>query len=88
MRRSWAKTLLARRLGYSRFRQRLFSEDIGELQDEMPLRQLARVQMVILDLYAPEEGVVWQELRLACENNQLSDVTRLLQKQIWGRCRQ
>ena len=28
------KKLLASRIGYSRFRQRLFSEDMGELQDE------------------------------------------------------
>ena len=73
------KKLLAARLGYSRFRQRLFSEDAGELLDDMPVRQLPSVQLVILDFCAPEE-TVWEALLLACKENQVDEVTRLLQK--------
>ena len=50
------KKLLARRVGYSRFRQRLLSEHMGELQDDMPVRPLSIVQLVILDFCAPEKG--------------------------------
>ena len=32
------KKLLASRIGYSRFRQRLVSEEMGELQDDMPVK--------------------------------------------------
>ena len=73
------KKLLASRVGYSRFRQRLLSEDVGELQDDMPVRQLRSVQLVILDFCAPEENS-WKDLLLAFENNQIVEVTKILQK--------
>ena len=73
------KKLLADRVGYSRFRQRLLSEDMGELPDDMLLRQIPSVQLVVLDFAAPE-GTIWEDLRLACLNNRVVEVTELLQK--------
>ena len=68
--------LLAREVGYSRFRLRLLSEEMGELEDDMPVRLLPSLQLVIL----PPEEANWQALRLACENNRVAEVTSLLQK--------
>ncbi|CAK9115055.1 unnamed protein product [Durusdinium trenchii] len=73
------KTLIATKIGYSRFRLRLLSEEMGELQDDMPVRRLPSLQLVILDYCAPEKAN-WQALHLACENNQVIEVTSLLQK--------
>ena len=73
------KTLLATETRYSRFRLRLLSEEMGELQDDMPVRQVPSLQLVILDFCAPEEAN-WQALHLACENNRVVEVTSLLQK--------
>ena len=53
-----------REVGYSRFRLRLLSEEMGELEDDMPVRLLRSLQLVILDFCAPEEAN-WQALRLA-----------------------
>ena len=73
------KKLLADRIEYSRFRQRLFSEEMGELQDDMPVRKLPGLQLVILDFCAPEEAN-WEALLHACENNRVVEVEQLLQK--------
>ena len=74
------KKLLANRLGYSRFRQRLLGEDMGELQDDMPLRQrYSCVQLVVLDFCSPDE-TAWKALLLACDTNQVVEVEELLQK--------
>ena len=73
------KKLLARRIGYSRFRQRLVSEELGELRDDMPVRQLPSLQLVILDFCAPEQAK-WEALLLACQNNRVVEVEQLLQK--------
>ena len=42
------KRRLSARVEYSRFEQRLMSGEIGELQDDMHLRPLPSVQLVIL----------------------------------------
>ena len=76
------KTLIATKIGYSRFRLRLLSGEMGELPDDMPVRPPPSLQLVILDYYAPEEAN-WQALHLVCQNNQVVEVTRLLQ----DRCR-
>ena len=68
------KQLLSVQVRCSRFRQRLFSEEI-ELQDDMPLRPLPSIQMVILPFCAPD-----RELLLSCQTNNVIDVERLLQK--------
>ena len=73
------KKLLASRIGYSRFRLKLLNEDMGELQDDMPVTQLLSVQLVMLDFCAPEEAV-WEALLLACKGNRVDEVTSLLQK--------
>ncbi|CAK9040607.1 unnamed protein product [Durusdinium trenchii] len=73
------KKLLAGEVGYSRFRQRLFSEEMGELQDDMPVRKLPSLQLVILDFCAPEEANS-EALLLACQNNRVVEVEQLLQK--------
>ena len=73
------KNLLQGRLGYSRFRQRLLSEDMGELQDDMPITRFPSLQLVILDFCEPEE-TAWEALLLACKENRVDEVTCLLQK--------
>ena len=70
------KQHLATQLGYSRFRQRLLSED-AELQDDMPLRPFPGVQMVILDFCAPTEALK-EKLHVACRENRAVEVQRLL----------
>ena len=72
------KKLLADRLGYSRFRQRLLSEE-AELRDDMPLSNLPPLQLVVLD-FCTGEVAVREELLLACEQNQVGEVARLLQQ--------
>ena len=52
---------------------------MGELDDDMPVRQIPSLQLVILDFCVPEEAN-WQALRLACENNRVAEVTGFLQK--------
>ena len=71
------KKLLSGRVGYSRFRQRLLSEDMGELPDDMPARQLSSLQLVILDFCVPEMPV-WEALCRACENFRIVEVEKLL----------
>ncbi|CAK9054215.1 Kinase D-interacting substrate of 220 kDa B (Ankyrin repeat-rich membrane-spanning protein B) [Durusdinium trenchii] len=73
------KTLIATKIGHSRFRLRLLSEEINELQDDMPVRPLPSLQLVILGYCVPEDPD-YQELHRACENNQVVEVERLLQK--------
>lgn len=73
------KRVLAAQVGCSRFRQRLLTDEIGELQDDMPLCPLPRVQLVILSFCAPHE-IVEEELLRACEENRVCDIERLLQK--------
>ena len=73
------KRLLASRIGYSRFRQRLVSKELGELRDDMPVRQLPSLQLVILDFCAPEQAKS-EALLLACQNNRVVEVEQLLQK--------
>ena len=66
--------------GTSRFRQRLLAEEMGELQDDMPVGQLPpSLQLVVLDYCAPEEAV-WQALLSACGSNRVVEVASLLQK--------
>ena len=81
--RDLKKLVIATRIGYSRFRLRLLSEEMGELQDDMPVRPLPSLQLynyiVILDYCGPK-GANGQALRLACQNNQVVEVTSLLQK--------
>ena len=48
------KRLLSGQLGCSRFQQRLFSDELGELEDDLPLRPLSRVQLVVLPLCVPD----------------------------------
>ncbi|CAK9064067.1 unnamed protein product [Durusdinium trenchii] len=73
------KTLLATRVGYSRFRQRLFADDMGELRDEMLLSRLPSVQLIILDLHDADDAMV-EQLFCACEQGRLTEVEQLLQK--------
>ena len=49
---------------------------MGELQDDMPIRQLRSLQLVIC---APDDAI-WQALLSACENNRVVEVASLLQK--------
>ena len=46
-------------MGFSRFRQRLLSEEVGELQDDMPVREVPSLQLVVLNFCPPEEAV-WE----------------------------
>ena len=49
------KRRLSAQVGCSRFQQRLFRDEIGELEDDLPVRTLSSVQVVILPLCAPDE---------------------------------
>ena len=72
------KQVLANRIGYSRFRQRLLGE--LELQDDMPLIPLPDgVQIVILD-FCPPDSLRQQMLVKCCEKNDLEEVERLLHR--------
>ena len=71
------KQLLATQLGYSRFRQRIFSED-AELQDDMPLRPIPSVQLVLLD-FSSLNDITEDALFLACFENEAGEVESLLQ---------
>ena len=72
------KQFLAERIGYSRFRQRLFGV-MGELRDDMQVRPPPRVQLVILDFCAPDEAVE-EELLRTCGENDVGKLEQLLQK--------
>ena len=73
------KRFLADRIGYSRFRQRLFSAEIGELHDDMCLTPLSSVQLVVLNFCAPDEMAA-EELLRKCQENRLCEIEQLLQK--------
>ena len=72
------KQLLSFQVGCSRFQQRLFSDEV-ELQDDMPLRPLPSVQLVILPFCVSDE-IAEEELVVSCRENNLIDVERLLQR--------
>ena len=50
------KRRLSAQVGCSRFQQRLFRDEIGELEDDLPVRILSSVQVVILPLCAPDDN--------------------------------
>ncbi|CAK9033398.1 unnamed protein product [Durusdinium trenchii] len=72
------KQLLSAEVGCSRFRQRLFSDGIGELPDDMPLRSLPSIQLVVLPFCAFDEAAE-EELRRNCKDNNAMAIERLLQ---------
>ncbi|CAK9111616.1 unnamed protein product [Durusdinium trenchii] len=71
------KRLLSALLGCSRFQQRLFSDEIGELEDDLPLTPLPSVQLVLLPLRVPDENMQ-KELLRSCRENQVAHLERLL----------
>ena len=73
------KRLLSNQVGCSRFQQRLVSDEIGELQDDMPVTPLPSVQLVILPFCVLDETME-KELFQQCWMNAVSQVERLLQK--------
>ena len=73
------KRLLSAQVGCSRFQQRLFSDEMGELEDDLALRTLSNVLLVILPLCAPDETME-EELLTSCEENNVAQIERLLQK--------
>ena len=54
-------------------------KDSKELPDQLPVRQLPSLQLLILPFCAPEE-IVWNNLRFACDKNRVQEVTHLLHK--------
>ena len=73
------KKLLSAQVGCSRFQQRLFSDEIGELQDDMPLRPLPSIQLVVLAYCAFDESAE-KELLDSCRSNNVPWVESLLQQ--------
>ena len=73
------KRRLSAQVGCSRFQQRLFSDELGELEDDLALRTLSSVQLVILPLCAPDETME-EELLTSCQENNVAQIARLLQK--------
>ena len=70
------KRFLANRIGYSRFRQRLFNGETKELADDMFLTPLPCVQLVLLDFGASDTT---KELLKNCRQNRVHEVEKLLQ---------
>ena len=73
------KRRLSAQVGCSRFQQRLLSDELGELEDDLALRTLSSVQLVILPLCVPDETME-EELLTSCKQNNVADLERLLQK--------
>ena len=73
------KRLLSVQVGCSRFQQRLVSDEIGELQDYMPLRPLPSVQLIVLPFCVLDE-ITEEELVHYCREDRVTHVERLLQK--------
>ena len=72
------KTLVAKQIGVPRFRQRWLSEDRRVLQDD-EFVVASDVQLVVVNFVQAEEGEV-QKLFEACQENNLDQVEKLLQK--------
>lgn len=72
------KEFLAARIGYSRFRQRLFGEDMSELQEDASLLVPLDLRLVILDFQAAG-GVERQRFLCNCGQNLFIEVERMLQ---------
>ena len=72
------KTLVAKQIGISRFRQRWLGEDHTELKDDA-LVSASDVQLVVLDFVKPQD---WQIKKLfhACLRNQVDQLEELLRK--------
>lgn len=70
------KAHFATQIRVTRFRQRWFSEE-GELQDETQLCPTQRVQLLILPLRPPEDGLD-QKLINASHENRIQDVEDIL----------
>ena len=73
------KRRLSAQVGCSRFQQRLFCDVLGELEDDLGLRTLSSVQLVILPLCAPHDTME-KELLTSCQGNNVAHIERLLQK--------
>ena len=73
------KQLLSTQVGCSRFQQRLFSDDLGELVDDMSLRQLPTVGLVILPFCAFDK-IMDEELLRNCKANDVDEIEGLLQR--------
>ena len=72
------KTLVAKQIGVSRFRQRWLSEDHSELKDDAFV-SASDVQLIVLDFVEAEDGEV-NKLFDACAHNFLGQVDELLRK--------
>ena len=72
------KTLVAKQIGVPRFRQRWLSEDRTVWQDD-EFVVASDVQLVVVNFVQAEEGEV-QKLFEACQENNLDQVEKLLQK--------
>ena len=72
------KKFLAVQTGHPRFKQRLLG-DGGHLQDDMPLPELANMQLVILN-FANQDKTSAERLCRACAKNLVDQVEILLQK--------
>eukprot|EP00435_Cladocopium_sp_Y103_P043297 s2143_g12.t1 len=72
------KQVLATETGFSRFRQRILVDGIGQLEDDMPLASMASMQLVILDFVADERSQ--KEFMRACKKNRVGKVEQLLQE--------
>ena len=71
------KQLLSAKVGHSRFRQRLLSDTMGELHDDMPLIPVSSVQLVLVD-FCPLDEIRGYELLRSCQWNNVVEVDKLL----------
>ena len=73
------KTFIGEKLGYSRFRQRLFCEDGKEIKGDKLSLDPQNVQLVVLDLL-PNDRTEDEKLLAACRKDNEKTVEKLLQR--------
>ena len=73
------KTLAAKQIGVSRFRQRWLCRDHTELSDDTIMMTAGDVQLIVLDFVQAEDGE-FQKLFEHCKSNNVDQVDELLRK--------
>ena len=69
------KRCLSAQVGCSRFRQRLLVDEMGELEDDFPIRPFPSVHLIILPFIAPDEKNQ-KELRSSCRKNHVAHLEK------------
>ncbi|CAK9076997.1 Ankyrin-3 (ANK-3) (Ankyrin-G) [Durusdinium trenchii] len=78
------KRVLAKKLGVPRFRQHLFCQERGELNDKVSLSPPEELQLVILSFW-PSEEKADQKFIAACRENRAEELEAMLRRDEDGR---